>query len=41
MKDKDVEAAQAMVADESLVTGPHGTMRADPAKFGPLMREAP
>ncbi|HEU4498648.1 MAG TPA: nuclear transport factor 2 family protein [Sphingomicrobium sp.] len=41
MKDKDVEAAQAMVADESLVTGPHGTMRADPAKFGQLMREAP
>lgn len=41
MKDKDVEAAQAMVADESLVTGPHGTMRADPAKFGRLMREAP
>ena len=41
MKDKDVAAAQAMVADESLVTGPHGTMRVNPAKFGQLMREAP
>ena len=41
MKDKDVPAAQAMVADESLVTGPHGTMRADPAKFARMMREAP
>ena len=41
MKDKDVEAAQALVADVTLVTGPHGTMRADPAKFGQLMREAP
>lgn len=41
MKDQDVEGAQALVAQESLVTGPHGTMRADPAKFGHLMREAP
>lgn len=41
MKDKDVKTAQAMVAEESLVTGPHGTMRVDPAKFGQLMREAP
>ncbi len=41
MKDKDVDAAQAMVARETLVTGPHGTMRADPAKFATMMREAP
>lgn len=41
MKDKDVKTAQAMVAEESLVNGPHGTMRVDPAKFGQLMREAP
>ena len=41
MKDKDVEAAQAMVAQETLVTGPHGTMRADPAKFATMMRQAP
>ena len=41
IKDKDVATAQAMIADESLVTGPHGTMRLNPAKFGQLMREAP
>ena len=41
MKDKDADTAQAMVAEESLVTGPHGTMRAGPAKFAQLMREAP
>ena len=41
MKDKDVPAAQALVADETLVTGPHGTMRADPAEFARMMREAP
>lgn len=41
MKDKDVATAQAMVAEDSLVTGPHGTMRVNPAKFAQLMREAP
>ena len=41
MQDKDVASAQAMVADNSLVTGPSGTMRLDPEKFGQLMRNAP
>ncbi len=38
---KDIEGAQAMVADQALVTGPSGTMRIDPAKFAQQMREAP
>jgi ketosteroid isomerase-like protein len=38
---KDAAGAQALVADESLVTGPSGTMRIDPAKFGEMMRDAP
>jgi ketosteroid isomerase-like protein len=41
IKDKDVAAARAFVADQSLVTGPSGTMLMDPAKFGQLMSEAP
>ena len=41
LKDKDVPAAQAMVADQSLTTGPSGTTRMDPDKFGQLMRDAP
>jgi hypothetical protein len=39
MKDKDPETAQAMIADECLVTGPMGTMRVDPEKYGELTRE--
>ena len=41
IKAKDVAGAQALVADECLVTGPSGTMPMDSAKFGQLMREAP
>ena len=39
MKDKDVPTAQAMIADHCLVTGPMGTMRVDPAKYGELTRK--
>jgi ketosteroid isomerase-like protein len=38
MKDKDVPTAQALIADDCLVTGPMGTMRVDPAKYGELTR---
>ena len=41
IKDKDVTAAQAMIADQSLVTGPFGTMQVNPEKFGQMMRDAP
>ena len=41
IKDKDVAGAQVLVADPSLVTGPFGTMRVDPDKFGGMMRDAP
>lgn len=39
MKDKDAPTAQAMIADDCLVTGPMGTMRVDPEKYGQLTRE--
>src|SRR4249919_3958222 len=39
MKDKDAPTAQAMIADDCLVTGPMGTMRVDPEKYGHLTRE--
>jgi len=39
MKDKDPETAQTMIADHCLVTGPMGTMRLDPEKYGLLTRE--
>lgn len=39
MKDKDVSSAQAMIAEESLVTGPMGTMRVTPEKYAQLTRE--
>jgi ketosteroid isomerase-like protein len=39
MRDKDVPTAQAMIADESLVTGPMGTMRVTPEKYAQLTRE--
>ena len=39
MKDKDVPTAQAMIADDCLVTGPMGTMRVDPVKYGQLTRD--
>ncbi len=39
MVDKDPETAMTMIADESLVTGPMGTMKIDPAKYGEMTRE--
>lgn len=37
--DKDVDAAKAMIADDSLVTNPVGTMRIDPDKYAGMMRD--
>ena len=39
MKEKDVPTAQAMIAEESLVTGPMGTMRVTPEKYAQLTRD--
>ena len=39
MKEKDAPTAQAMIADEALVTGPMGTMRIDPEKYGEMTRK--
>ena len=39
MKDKDPEAAKAMIARQCLVTGPMGTMLLDPDKYEQLTRE--
>jgi len=41
IKDKEVATARSMIAEESLVTGPFGTMRVDPAKFAEMMEKAP
>ena len=41
IKDKDASTAEAMIADQALVTGPFGTMQLTPAQFGKMMREAP
>ena len=39
MKEKDVPTAQAMIADECLITGPMGTMKADPAKYAEMTKD--
>ena len=39
MKDKDFATAQSMIADDCLVTGPMGTMRVDPEKYGQMTRD--
>ncbi|MEO6093822.1 MAG: nuclear transport factor 2 family protein [Novosphingobium sp.] len=39
MVEKDVAAAMAMIAEECLVTGPHGAMRIDPDKYGEMTRD--
>ncbi len=38
--DKDVEAATALISEEALVTGPQGTMRITPEKYGEMVRRA-
>ena len=39
MKEKDVPTAQAMIADECLITGPMGTMKANPEKYAEMTRD--
>ena len=39
MVDKDAETAQAMIADECLVTGPMGAMKIDPQKYAKMTEE--
>lgn len=39
MVDKDPEKAMTMIADESIVVGPQGTMKIDPAKYGEMTRD--
>ena len=39
MKDKDVETAQSMIHEDCLITGPMGTMRVGPEKYGEMTRE--
>lgn len=39
MKDKDIDAATALIADEALVTGPAGTMKITPTEYGEMTRE--
>ncbi len=39
MVDKDADVAMAMIADESLVSGPQGTMKISPQKYGEMTRE--
>ena len=39
MKDKDPEAAKALIADDCLVAGPMGSMRLDPEKYAELTRK--
>ena len=39
MKDKDVETAKSLIAQEGLVTGPMGTMTMDPEKYAQMTRD--
>ena len=39
MKEKDVPTAQAMIAEECLITGPMGTMKADPEKYAQMTKD--
>src|SRR5512139_1855924 len=39
MKDKDVETAKSLIAQEGLVTGPMGTMSINPDKYAQMMRD--
>ena len=39
MKDKDSKGAAALIADDSLVTGPQGVMRMSPAKYEEMARD--
>ena len=39
MKDKDVPTAQSLIAKECLITGPMGSMRINPAKYGEMTRD--
>ena len=39
MVEKDVDTATAMIADECLVTGPHGAMKIDPDKYAEMTRD--
>lgn len=39
MVDKDVPTAKAMIAEECIVTGPMGTMRVGPEKFGEMTKD--
>lgn len=39
MKDKDVATAQALIAKECLITGPMGSMRINPEKYGQMTRD--
>ena len=39
MADKDAAGAKAMIADECLITGPMGTMKVHPDKYGKMTKE--
>ena len=39
MKDKDVDTAKSMIAQEGLVTGPMGTVTINPEKYAQMTRE--
>ena len=39
MKDKDVETAKSLIAQEGLVTGPMGTMTINPDKYAQMTRD--
>ena len=39
MKEKDVAAAQSMIHEDCLITGPMGTMRVGPEKYAEMTRE--
>ena len=39
MKDKDVETAKSLIAQEGLVTGPMGTMTINPEKYAQMTRD--
>ena len=39
MKDKDVDTAKSLIAQEGLVTGPMGTMTINPEKYAQMTRD--